>query len=1433
VATINASKATGFNAIVTAYQAGGDGGGGENGADGGAGAASTMTNMVSATSRGGYINLRHQAAGGTGGYSATKVGGDGGAATSSLTFDDVATNVITAAAGLYAGSSAYGGNGNRGLVAGGKGGAGKADVNAHGAGRTNGYATARGGHGGNIGYGGAASGAAGGTATANAKASSTSSTETALARASAFGGNGGSGHGAGKNGGVGGTATGSTATAQGRNASAYVNQIGGHGGAGGYGANGGTGASVTTTDAVSGSTTGGTLRLRQDSSGGRGGNANSGSGNGGAGGAATSKATFNDETANAIDAMRFYGIVHSYGGGGGNGAAAGKAGAATGGVYVTGVNYVHATAIARGGRSGTVGGVYGAIGGSGDAVSHATATGAGAYSRAVALAASYGGRGTTDGGANSLAKATTAAGQLANARASGSGAGGNAESISVTATKGLVTKVETSANAQVGSSASTETQAFAAGSLSSFDNDNAYNFALSLPALGFISSALTSNSAVNTALGGPLATVFAAGMGGNNYASDATGNRSYKGTTTWSINTTTLTGNLILGLLDSNVLGAGFQSLSFTVAIEGVTVLTKAFTSAQVANAATYFDNNAVNLGVVANDADLQVALTYSIVGNAVGTGFGMSYVLGTTNDGVDTTPPPAPSTPDLMAFADSGASDTDNLTNITAPTFTGTAEANSLVELFSGATKIGSVKADGTGGWTITSNPLGEGAHSITAKATDAAGNVSAASGALSVTIDTTPPNAASTPDLDAASDSGSSNTDNITNDNTPTFVGTADAGLLVTILLNGGFYVSGVADGAGKYALTHGFSVGDGVYTITSMTTDAAGNTKLGAGSLSLTIDTVAPPAPTDLDLATSSDKGSSNTDNITNIKTPTFTGKGTLDTTITVFSGATSVGSAAVKADGTWLITTSSLADGVQSITAKATDVAGNVSVASTALSVTIDTVAPAAPTLLDLLASSDSGASNTDNNTNDNTPTISGKAEVGSTVAIFSTGVQVGQAKANASGVWAITTSALADGTHALRARATDVAGNTGVLSSALSVVIDTKAPATSAAPDLAAASDSGASNSDDITNDNTATITGVTEANASVDIFDGATKLTTLKADATGNWSFTTAALADGAHAITTVSTDLAGNVSAKSPALNLLIDTLAPAVPVISVANPSLVSGTAEAGATVELFNNAASIGTTTADGAGAWSFTAPVAEGQHLLSAKATDKAGNTSASSATRRLEIGTDSDDVLGTPGANTYFGLLGNDIYFVDNMLDSVIENPGGGIDTVYAGVGYALAVDSEIEFLIAATGDGLALTGNGNNNSIFGGAGNDTITGGGGRDLLVGGPGADVFKYVALADSTTAPAGRDTIADFSQTFGDRIGLSDLDADTITAGDQAFTFIGTGPFTSVAGQLRIQIGATSTIVSGDTNGDGTADFQIRLRGAITLTAADFQL
>ena len=301
---------------------------------------------------------------------------------------------------------------------------------------------------------------------------------------------------------------------------------------------------------------------------------------------------------------------------------------------------------------------------------------------------------------------------------------------------------------------------------------------------------------------------------------------------------------------------------------------------------------------------------------------------------------PPAPSVPDLAVASDTGSSSTDNITKtLIGLVFTGTAEAGSTVKvLVGGTTQIGTAVAAG-GAYSVTTTvaiPDNTAANLITATATNAAAEVSLPSGALTVTTDNTVPGVPSTPDLEPASDTGTSSTDNITSDTTPTFTGTSDAN--ATVQLFAGLVSVGTAVASGTTWTITSAVVAPGVHLFTAIQTDAAGNGPSGASaSLSVTIDTAVPAAPSTPDLAPASDTGASTTDNITSDTTPTFTGTAEAGSTVALFAGTTQVGTGTATA-GSWTITSSALTAGTYSFTAKATNLAGT-SLASPGLSVSV--------------------------------------------------------------------------------------------------------------------------------------------------------------------------------------------------------------------------------------------------------------------------------------------------------------------------------------------------------------------------------------------------------------------------------------------------------------------------------------------------------------
>jgi Ca2+-binding RTX toxin-like protein len=227
----------------------------------------------------------------------------------------------------------------------------------------------------------------------------------------------------------------------------------------------------------------------------------------------------------------------------------------------------------------------------------------------------------------------------------------------------------------------------------------------------------------------------------------------------------------------------------------------------------------------------------------------------------------------------------------------------------------------------------------------------------------------------------------------------------------------------------------------------------------------------------------------------------------------------------------------------------------------------------------------------------------------------------------------------------------------------------------------------------------------------------------------------------------------------------------------------------------------------------------------------------------------------NDLLdGGTGSDVMSGGLGNDRYYIDSSNDVIINeigfSKGGGIDTVYAYVDYQLGANTEIlrligdtdidgsgnfapESLVGNSGDN-QLDGSGGNDRINGKDGDDVLIGGAGADTLVGEAGADIFRFNAVSDSRAGAASRDFINGFV-TGEDRINLSQIDANSTLAGNQAFSFVGDSAFSGSAGELRFFTfgGGNYNIVEVDVNGDRIADMQIFVNLTNQMVSSDFIL
>ncbi|HGE2205798.1 TPA: Ig-like domain-containing protein, partial [Pseudomonas aeruginosa] len=389
----------------------------------------------------------------------------------------------------------------------------------------------------------------------------------------------------------------------------------------------------------------------------------------------------------------------------------------------------------------------------------------------------------------------------------------------------------------------------------------------------------------------------------------------------------------------------------------------------------------------------------------------------------------------------------------------------------------------------------------------------------------------------------------------------GTAEPGSTVILTDGNGNPIAEVtADGSGNWTYTPSTPIANGT-VVNVVAQDAAGNSSPGA---SVTVDSQAPAAPV------------VNPSNGT-----TLSGTAEPGATVTLTDGnGNPIGQVTADGSGNWSFTPGTpLANGTV-VNATASDPTGNTSAPA---STTVDSVAPAAP-----VVNPSNGAE------------ISGTAEPGATVTLTDgSGNPIGQVTADGSGNWSFTPSTpLADGT-VVNATATDPAGNTGGQGS---TTVDAIAPATPT-----------------VNLSNGSSLSGTAEPGSTVILTDGnGNPIAEVTADGSGNWTYTPSTPIANGTVVNVVAEDAAGN---SSPPATVTVDSSAPPAPVINPSNGVVISGTAEAGATVTLTDAGGNpIGQVTADGSGNWSFTpgTPLANGTVIV-ATATDPTGNTGPQAAT----------------------------------------------------------------------------------------------------------------------------------------------------------------------------------------------------------------------
>ncbi|MCV2514344.1 Ig-like domain-containing protein, partial [Leclercia pneumoniae] len=607
----------------------------------------------------------------------------------------------------------------------------------------------------------------------------------------------------------------------------------------------------------------------------------------------------------------------------------------------------------------------------------------------------------------------------------------------------------------------------------------------------------------------------------------------------------------------------------------------------------------------------------------------------------VDTTPPGAPEVTDL---APEGTP------------LTGTAEAGSTVVITGpGNVELGRGVADAQGNFSIALSPAQTSATTLTLIATDAAGNPGASTDYTVIDSGVDLPDV---PVITTIIDGEGAVTGDVkgktSDDPTPTLNGTAPANSTVNIFLDGNpvavATVTAGPDGTWTWPVAPALTEGAHSFAV-SATQDGA--TSGLSPAASVTIDVTAPNAPvigavTD-DIAPGT--GPLTSGQTTNDAQPTLSGRGTPGETITVYDNDTPIGTALVGATGSWTFTpTEALGEGNHSLTITATDPAGNESDPSAAFTLVVDTVS-LTPTITNVSDNVDpvQGTIPTNGVTNDNTPTLTGTAEPNSVVTISDGNTVLGTAIANASGTWTFTPT-LAEGTHNFTVIATDPQGNVSDASTPWTVVVDTTAPTLPVITSVSDNVEGGTGNltNGQLTNDSTPTLTGTGEEGSTVRILDGNTVIGSVVVGEGGTWSFTPEpALTNGPHSLRVNAIDPAGNVSANSPVFTITVDITPPAAPAITSVvddvgpatgtlasgastndNLPTFNGTGEVGATIQIFDNDALIGTAVVSAAGTWTFTPTTAltDGPHVFSLSAVDAAGNTSVTSTLYNLTVDT---------------------------------------------------------------------------------------------------------------------------------------------------------------------------------------------------------------
>lgn len=614
-------------------------------------------------------------------------------------------------------------------------------------------------------------------------------------------------------------------------------------------------------------------------------------------------------------------------------------------------------------------------------------------------------------------------------------------------------------------------------------------------------------------------------------------------------------------------------------------------------------------------------------------------------------------------------------------PIISGTAEPGSTVRVISGGVTVCTALTQGNGVWTCTTSTLADGARTFTTVATDPAGNASSASPPRSLTIDTTPPAAPVINSPAMGATVGPSPTISGTAEPFASVTVTEGAGTVCTVSANNlGQWSCATTFGPSMRTVSatqrdrannlspaapgRSFTIANvptvtlstpgpitssnvAMYPVTGSCTAAAGTVTLqvgtlssmtpcqAAGTFSTTVNAMAlADAPSVVITAsqmnvtgTGTDTRSTQKDTVAplapvltgpadnarlNTATPTITGTAEAGTTVVVRRGGTTVCTTIVPANGLWSCVPASLPEGSVTLTATATDPVGNVSGPSTSRTFNVDTVAPVAPVITNPASNATVGIN----------PTVAGTAEPNATVTVNEGSLLVCSVTANATGQWSCPTS-YQPGTRSVTATQRDVSGNLSApsgprqftVASVPTVTLDTPGPINGLNASAYAVSGACTTGSGPVTV-TVGTITGMAPCNGG--LFTVTLSVASL--------------LDEPMVSLVAAQTNPSGTGTDTRATLK---DTVAPGAPgftrpadaaILNDTTPTF-TGTAEPGSTVRVSRGAMVICTTVTPATGLWScVSSMLPDGQIVVTATATDPAGNGSSVSPARTFVVDT---------------------------------------------------------------------------------------------------------------------------------------------------------------------------------------------------------------